>query len=43
MSALVLYVMGEPYDVIRDDYVASEAGLEKSREADKEELSRDFG
>lgn len=43
VAALVSHVMGEPYQVIRDDYVASEAGLDKSRETDIKELTDDFG
>ena len=43
VAALVLHVMGEPFEVIRDDFVASEAGLDRSRETDMKELNDDFG
>ena len=39
----MLHIIGEPVEVIRADFLASEAGLEASRDADKAELQAHFG
>ena len=42
VAALVLHVMGESFDTIRADYVASEEGLADSRADDIKELESAF-